>query len=98
MLAELKGKAGDQKKGLVAALEKTMTKIVKHQTADGNFAGNGGWAPVLSVAIANKSVARAKQNGVAVDDRVLQRAFAQSQASAAGKPLAAARRRPARPT
>ena len=90
MLAELKGKAGDQEKGLVAALEKTMTKIVKHQTDAGDFAGNGGWAPVLSVAIANKSVARAKQNGVAVDERVFQRALAQSQASAAGKPLAAA--------
>src|SRR5262245_28463485 len=84
LLAELRGKAGDQEKGLVAALEKTMTKIVQHQTADGNYANNGGWAPVLSVAIANKSVARAKQNGVAVDDRVLQRAFAQSQASATG--------------
>jgi hypothetical protein len=84
LLAELKGKAGDQNKGLVAALEKTMTKIVKHQTADGNFANNGGWAPVLSVAVANKSIARAKQNGVVVDQRVLERAFAQSTAGASG--------------
>ena len=84
VLAELKGKAGDQNKGLVAALETTMTKIVKHQTADGNFANNGGWAPVLSVAVANKSIARAKQNGVVVDERVLERAFAQSTAGASG--------------
>src|SRR5262249_14146459 len=52
------------------------------------FAGNAGWAPVLSVAIANKSVVRAKQNGVVVDDRVLERAFAQSQASAKGDLMA----------
>ncbi len=88
ILAELRGKAGDQEKALVAGLEKTMTKIVKHQTAEGNFANNGGWAPVLSVAIANKSVVRAKQNGVVVDDRVLERAFAQSQASATGNMMA----------
>ncbi|HEV3437916.1 MAG TPA: prenyltransferase/squalene oxidase repeat-containing protein [Gemmata sp.] len=94
VLAELKGKAGPKEKQLVAALEKTMTKIVKNQTSEGGFANNGGWAPILSVAIANKSIARAKQNGVAIDDRVLDRAFAQSQASAngtvamAGKPLA----------
>jgi hypothetical protein len=88
VLAEIRGKAGDQEKAVAAALEKTMTKIVKHQTADGNFANNGGWAPVLSVAIANKSVVRAKQNGVEVDNKVLERAFAQSQASATGTLMA----------
>ena len=93
-LAEYRGKAGDQEKKLVAALEKTMTKIVKHQTADGGFAGNNGWAPTLSVGIANKSVARAKERGATVDEVVLKRALAQSQAAAnntapaavAGKP------------
>jgi hypothetical protein len=88
VLAEIRGKAGDQEKAVAAALEKTMTKIVKHQTADGNFANNGGWAPVLSVSIANKSVVRAKQNGVEVDNKVLERAFAQSQASATGTMMA----------
>jgi hypothetical protein len=43
---------------------------------------------VLSVAVANKSIARAKQNGVVVDDRVLERAFAQSQAAARGDLMA----------
>jgi hypothetical protein len=85
ILAELKGKAGPNEKRLVAALEKTMTKIVKNQTADGGFAGNGGWAPILSVAVANKSIARAKQNGVVIDQRVLERVFSQSQAAANGK-------------
>jgi len=84
ILAELKGKAGSKEKELVAALEKTMTKIVKNQTAEGGFANNGGWAPILSVGLANKSIARARQNGVAIDNRVLERAFAQSQASANG--------------
>lgn len=84
VLAELKGKAGAKEKQLVAALEKTMNKIVKYQTAEGGFADNGGWAPILSVGIANKSIARAKQNGVVFDNRVLDRAFAQSQASANG--------------
>ena len=55
----------------MACLEKTMNKIVKNQTADGQFAGNGGWAPVLSVAVANKGIARAQQNGVKVDRQVL---------------------------
>jgi hypothetical protein len=83
-LAEFRGKAGDQEKQLIAALEKTMTKIVKHQTADGGFAGNNGWAPTLSVGIANKSIARAKERGAVVDEVVLRRALAQSQAAASG--------------
>lgn len=86
VLAELKGKGGAEEPRLVAALEKTMNKVVKHQTADGGFAGNGGWAPVLSVGIANKGLARAKQNGVVVDERVLDRAFAQSKAAVAAPP------------
>jgi hypothetical protein len=88
-LAEFRGKAGDQEKRLIAALEKTMTKIVKHQTADGGFAGNNGWAPTLSVGIANKSIARAKERGAVVDEVVLKRALAQSQAAATGTAPAA---------
>jgi len=84
VLAEMKGQAGTDEKRLTAALEKTMNKIVKHQTADGGFANNGGWAPTLSVGIANKSINRAKQNGVEVDQKVLDRAFAQSKGTAAG--------------
>ena len=84
VLAELKGKAGTEEKRLIAALEKTMNKIVRNQTADGGFANNGGWAPTLSVGIANKSIARAKQNGVEVDAKVLDRALAQSKGAAAG--------------
>lgn len=88
-LAELRGKGGAEEKRLTACLEKTMNKIVKHQQANGGFANNGGWAPTLSMAICNKGIARAKQNGVMVDDKVLARAFDQSRA-AAGGPVAAA--------
>jgi hypothetical protein len=89
VLAEYRGKAGDQEKKLIVGLEKTMTKIVRHQTADGGFAGNGGWAPTLSMGIANKSIARAKERGAAVDETVLKRALAQSTAAADNKAPAA---------
>lgn len=84
VLAEFRGKSGDQEKKLVAALEKTMTKIVRHQTADGGFAGNGGWASTLSMGICNKSIARAKERGAVVDEVVLKRALAQSASATTG--------------
>ena len=79
---EYRGKSGDQEKALVAALEKTMTKIVRHQTADGGFAGNAGWAPTLSVGICNKSIVRAKERGAQVDQKALERIMAQAKGAA----------------
>lgn len=84
VLAEYRGKCGDQEKKLVAALEKTMTKIVRHQTADGGFAGNAGWAPTLSLGICNKSIARAKDRGAKVDEVVLKRIQSQSTSATTG--------------
>jgi hypothetical protein len=89
VLAEFRGKSGDQEKTLVAALEKTMTKIVRHQTADGGFAGNSGWAPTLSVGIANKSLVRARERGAQVDDKALERVMAQAKGAATGTAPAA---------
>ena len=89
VLAEYRGKSGDQEKKLVAALEKTMTKIVRHQTADGGFAGNGGWATTLSMGICNKSLVRAKERGAVVDEVVLKRALAQSTSATTGAAPAA---------
>jgi hypothetical protein len=89
VLAEFRGKSGDQEKKLIAALEKTMTKIVRHQTADGGFAGNAGWASTLSMAICNKGIARAKERGAEVNEVVLKRAQAQAAAAAEGKAPAA---------
>ena len=84
VLAEFRGKSGDQEKKLIVALEKTMTKIVRHQTADGGFAGNGGWASTLSMGICNKGLARAKERGAVVDEVVLKRALAQSTSATTG--------------
>jgi len=82
VLAELRGKAGQLEPRVVAALEKTMTKIVRHQKPDGSFVGNQGWASTLSVGIANKSVARARERGAQVDEVVLKRIVAQAKTAA----------------
>ncbi len=87
VLAELRGKSGDLEDRLVAALEKTMTKIIRHQQPDGTFAGNAGWASTLSVGIANKSIARARERGAVVPEVVLERILAQSKAAAEGRPV-----------
>lgn len=84
VLAELKGKAGDDEKKLATALDKTLGKMAKNQQADGTFAGNGGWAPVLSQGVANKALARAKLNGATVDDQVFARATKQTRAALSG--------------
>lgn len=97
VLAEFRGKSGDQEKKLVAALEKTMTKIVRHQTADGGFAGNSSWASTLSMGICNKSIARAKERGAVVDEVVLKRALAQSTSATTGAAPVAVAAPPAAP-
>jgi hypothetical protein len=75
VLSELKGKMHDvaSEKRLTAALERTLAKIEKHQGADGTFAGNAGWASVLSQALCSKAINRAAQNGARVNAEVLQR-------------------------
>jgi hypothetical protein len=94
VLAELKGKmpAGNSEKRLVAALEKTIHKIEKHQGADGTFAGNDGWAPIFSQGLATKGLNRARQAGVMVNPTVLANADKQAVASAAPAMAATARR------
>ena len=90
VLAELKGKAGQQEKDLVAALDKTISKMAKNQKDDGTFAGNGGWAPVLSQGVANNALARARMNGANVPDQVFARATRQSRESVNGTAVATA--------
>jgi hypothetical protein len=77
VLSELKGKmpADGSDKRLVAALDKTVGKIEKNQKSDGTFAGNGGWASVLSLGLCSKFINRAAQNGVAVKAEVLANDF-----------------------
>jgi hypothetical protein len=91
VLSELKGQMPDEKseKRLFAALNKTIGKIEKNQQADGTFAGNAGWASVLSQGLASKALNRAFQNGVAVQARTLDADFAQSVAALDGAKAAA---------
>jgi hypothetical protein len=75
VLSELKGKMPEEtsEKRLTAALDRTLAKIEKHQKADGTFAGNAGWASVLSQALCSKAINRAAQNGADVKVEVLER-------------------------
>jgi len=73
VMAELKGKMPEEKseKRLLAAFDKTMTKIAKNQKADGNFEGNQAWASTLSMALCSKGINRAAQMGFMVPQPVL---------------------------
>jgi hypothetical protein len=75
VLSELKGTMPDEasEKRLTAALNKTMDKIARHQKEDGTFAGNTGWASVLSQALCSKAINRAAQNGAEVQRELLDR-------------------------
>jgi hypothetical protein len=75
VLAELKGKMRGEKddKMLTAALAKTVGKIEKNQQADGTFAGNYGWATVLSQGLANKGLNRLAQAGAPIKGATLDR-------------------------
>ncbi len=90
VLSELKGHLpGDRdNQRLELALAKVVAKIETHQQTDGTFAGNHGWASVLSQGLCSKFLNRAAQQKVAIDARVLERDFHQSLASLDEKPAA----------
>src|SRR5204863_2129154 len=75
VLSELKGKMPDEtsEKRLTTTLDRTLATIERHQKADGTFAGNAGWASVLSQALCSKAINRAAQNGAEVKAEVLER-------------------------
>lgn len=82
VLNEAKGRMRD---GIAnARLDKVLAKVVrkveKNQQGDGTFAG-GGWAPVLSQALAAKGMNRAAQNGIEVSQVVLDRLEKQAHAA-----------------
>lgn len=60
------------KQRIQKALNKCIARIQQAQDADGSWK-DGGWAPVLQSALANNALETAKDAGVAVDDRVLER-------------------------
>lgn len=85
VLTELKGQMPDKKSEdrLFAALNKTIGKIETNQQADGTFAGNAGWASVLSQGLCSKALNRASQKGVAVKAETIKRDLDQSVAQLA---------------
>jgi len=90
VLAELKGRGQDESadKRLVACLDKTVGKIEKNMQKDGGFAGNNGWASVLSQGLAMKGLNRAAQAGAMVNQdglRMAQEAAARDFDPKAGK-------------
>lgn len=80
VLSELKGQmpSDAREHELVAALDKTITKIERNQQEDGNFAGNHGWAPVLSQGLCSKFLNRAAQQKLNISAKVLERDYAQT--------------------
>lgn len=89
LLSELKSKTGDEAldKRVAAGLNKVLTKIEKNQRSNGTWDSQG-WAPVLSQGIAAKSLNRAKQNGVQVNEEVLQKTESYAQAQFDGTKMA----------
>ncbi len=80
VLAEMKGRMPDEKseKRMIAALNKTIGKIEDNLKEDGTFAGNDGWASVLSQGLCSKGINRARQAGFQVKDETLARAEKQA--------------------
>ncbi|MFZ5481847.1 MAG: hypothetical protein ACOZNI_34115 [Myxococcota bacterium] len=66
---------GDTNRVVAIALDKAISKVQAAQRADGSFDGDG-WAPVLSHSVAAMSLIKAKEKGVAIDERALDRAEA----------------------
>jgi hypothetical protein len=80
VLAEMKGRMPDKKseQRMIAALNKTIGKIEDNLKEDGTFAGNDGWASVLSQGLCSKGINRARQAGVKVSDETLARSEKQA--------------------
>jgi hypothetical protein len=80
VLAEMKGRMPDEKseKRMITALNKTIGKIEDNLKEDGTFAGNNGWASVLSQGLCCKGLNRARQAGLQVKDETLARVDKQS--------------------
>ncbi|TNE84414.1 MAG: hypothetical protein EP330_29815 [Deltaproteobacteria bacterium] len=86
LLGEVYGKMGPERnKRIGQAYDKVLAKVAMAQQSDGSFDSNG-WAPVLSTSIAAQSLYKAGENGVAVEQSVLDRAdsYAAAQVSADG--------------
>src|SRR5260370_12048593 len=76
----MKGRMPDEKseERMIAALNKTIGKIEDNLKEDGTFAGNDGWASVLSQGLCSKGINRARQAGFQVEDETLARSEKQA--------------------
>ncbi len=81
-LSELKDRLPDEdaEKRRAAALDKVVKKIERYQGADGAFAGNNGWASVLSQGLASKALNSAARSGANVSQAALDKDARQSSA------------------
>lgn len=72
-LSELKGKLADDAADTrrAAALQKVVGKIERNQADDGSFAGNKGWAAVISQGLASKALNGAARSGATVSKQAL---------------------------
>jgi hypothetical protein len=61
-----------QKQRVDKALQKCVAMIQRTQDSDGSWK-DGGWAPVLQSALANNALESAKEAGIKVDDKVLEK-------------------------
>jgi Prenyltransferase and squalene oxidase repeat len=75
VLSELKSNLPDEdaEKRRAAALEKVVRKIEKNQKTDGSFAGNTGWAAVLSQGLCSKALNSAARSGANVSADALKK-------------------------
>lgn len=75
LLSELEGSLRDPALAnrTRAALRKCVAKIEKNQQSDGSWNSSGGWAPVIGTSLASRSLHKAKDRGIAVDDKVMAR-------------------------
>lgn len=82
-MAEVKGHMPDSRSEtmLGACLDKIIKKIEHNQRDDGSFAGNHGWASVLSQGLATSGLNAAKRSGAAVSGKALARAQKQAESS-----------------
>ncbi|NNC87908.1 MAG: hypothetical protein HKN82_05545 [Akkermansiaceae bacterium] len=75
LLSELKGlmpdPEGEERRAKM--LDMVVAKVGGNQKKDGDFAGNGGWASVLSQGIASRSLNSARLVGAPVSDEMLER-------------------------
>ena len=73
VLSELKDKVAGEpaEKRRAAALDKVVAKIGHNQRDDGSFAGNNGWAAVLSQGLCSRALNAASRSGANVNQEVL---------------------------